>query len=167
MDSYLLTVEKAITGHLASTVSIDGALVKVIRGKEKLDSGDTPPLVTLIQAIDVEATHNQVGDGAQRVDTKLYLIQGFTRRSSGEENYDSAHELMAKVKQSLSELLPVKSSNRFLKQYNNGRYLVNDIKIATGLVRPPDSKISSNMAFFWLPVSITLIEDITDPYKLP
>lgn len=161
-DSYVLVVEKAICDHLESKLNLT-----VYRGRGRF--GREPvPMVSLLQAAEVDESFSDAENAMRRKDDKLYLIQGWV--SDDRENpTDPAHDLLAKTKQALSEIIDMDSPKYLLKGYNsnnNGRSLVGDLKISTGIVRPPEQGVSDT-AYFWLPIRVTLLENLADPYQLP
>lgn len=161
-DSYILTVEKALTDHIATKTAY-----QTYRGRVRMGRNDPLPMIGLLQAADIDEVFQEAGQGLKRADAKVYLIQGWAI-DDRDNPTDPAHELLANVKQALSELVVTESPNYMLKAYNveSGKPLIGDVKISTGLVRPPDMGISDT-AYFWLPIRVTLLENIATPYALP
>lgn len=90
------------------------------------------------------------------------MIQGFVE--DDEENpTDPAHVLMADVKKRLAkekrkalEMEPEKGI------FGLGNFVIG-LRIGSGVVRPPD-EISAK-AYFWLVISLDMVEDLSDPYE--
>ncbi|MDA3808274.1 MAG: hypothetical protein PF440_10255 [Thiomicrorhabdus sp.] len=170
-DSYILTVEKALTTHIETEVAGGLDLTgKVFRGRDRLGRDEPLPMVTLLQAAEIDESFFPVGDGAERNDWKVYLIQGFTGRGPMNTPTDSVHPLLAEVKRILAPINDFRSVHHGLKAYNISnptRGIIADIQISTGLVRPPDADLSPDSSYFWLPVRLNLVENLNDPYALP
>jgi hypothetical protein len=171
MDSYILTVEKAICSLIADTVTTDNGrpfdLSQVVfRGRQRFGHGEPVPMVSVVQAPNIDIENNNAGKGRQRFSDKTFLIQGWVA-DDPQNPTDPAHELMAEVKRALSYTLDMDDPNFMFRSYNpKGNDLISNINISTGLVRPPESGISDK-AYFWLPLIVTLIEDLSDPYSTP
>lgn len=169
MDSYILTVEKALTDYLSA--GIPDIANSTHRGYDRLGKDIPDQVLSIIQASDIDDNSMSVGDSmSQRLDTKLYLIQGWVKYADFFNPTDDAHGLLAEVKKLLNELNVMDSVHAGLKGYNtsgSGKQLISYINISSGLVRPPDQDVSSKHSYFWLPVQIGLLEEVADPYKLP
>lgn len=170
-DSYILSLEKALTDLIAKQVSIlNGRPIDlsgvVFRGRQRYGAGEPCPMVNLSQAPNIDIENNGAGDGRRRSSNKTYLIQGWVPDDFVNPT-DPAHELMAEVKMALSVILDMDSEHYMLKSYHpQGRPMVSNMNVSTGLVRPPESGISDK-AYFWLPVNFELVENIADPYSYP
>lgn len=168
-DSYILQVEKAITKHLQDNVAGGFDVSQsVFRGRDRISKGEPVPMISILQASDIDDTSNSVGDGdVIRSDSKMYLIQGFCAKGDIANPTDLIHGLLAECKKVLNSINDMDSPFYLLKSYNSvniGKGLVGGIEISSGLVRPPDQEISSTNAFFWLPVRLQLLEDLSNPY---
>ena len=163
-DSYLLQVEKKLTNLIASEVTtangtpFDLANV-VFRGRQRYGRSDPIPMVSILQAPNIDVQNENAGDGRMRQAEKTYLIQGWVVDDPVNPT-DPAHELMAEVKRALAKVLDMDDTSYMLEGY------LSSMNISTGLVRPAETGISDN-AYFWLPVVVTLTENLSDPYSLP
>jgi len=71
---------------------------------------------------------------------------------------DSAHYLLADVKRRLAEEVKMLRQRNALGLGN----CIDAIEYSPGVVRPPDAM--SNKAYFWLKLTITIVEDDSNPY---
>lgn len=172
-DSYILTVEKALTDVIAKTVTtVNGRPFDltnlVFRGRQRYGHNEPAPMVSILQAPNIDLENMNAGTGKLRKSDKTYLLQGWVQDDSDNPT-DPAHELLAEVKRALSAILEMDGPDYMLKSYNTQHDdvgLIHNIDISTGLVRPPEQNVSDK-AYFWLPITLELVEIITDPYKLP
>ncbi len=171
-DSYLLRIEKALALHIATTVTpakgrpfdLTG---RVFRGRLRYGRQDPIPMVSILQAPELDTETNAAGQSAFRVAEKTYLIQGWAEDDPVNPT-DPAHALMAEVKRALGLLIADPESPAYLlRAYHPGADCrVAGMSVGIGLVRPPDEAGSPN-AYFWLPVAIQVVENLEDPYALP
>ncbi len=172
-DSYILTVEKALSDIVERTVTTangrDFDLTGVVyRGRQRYGHNEPCPMVSMLQAPNIDLDNDNVGTGTIRKSNKSYLIQGWADDDSVNPT-DPAHALLAEVKRALSPILDMDHADYMLKSYNTDNSeigLIEDINISTGLVRPPEMQVSEK-AYFWLPVIVTFVENISDPCQLP
>jgi len=170
-DSYILTVEKAMADLIETTVTTGNGrpfdlTELVFRGRIRYGHNEPIPMVSIMQAPNIDIETVDVGKGRQRATDKTFLIQGWVA-DDFDNPTDPAHELLAEVKRALGYILDMDSEHYMLQSYSNsGNGLVSNIGISSGLVRPPEASISDK-AYFWLPVLVTLVEDLADPYAHP
>ena len=90
------------------------------------------------------------------------MIQGFAD-DDRENPTDPAHILLADVK----KLLGVEKRNENWDNPEEGIFglggIVDTMYIGTGVVRPAD-EISAK-AYFWLTITLGIVEDLADPYN--
>lgn len=168
-DSYVLIVEKAITELLKSQLN-ETALVNIdgnaFRGRTRMGSREPLPMLSLVQAPEVEINFEAVGDGTQRQHQALYLLQGWIEDDT-ENPTDPAHLFLAETKRVLALILDEDSDYHMLQHVHPDKEpIISGLDIAFGLVRPPEQTISDK-AYFWLPIRIGFVEDLTAPYDLP
>lgn len=170
-DSYLLAVEKALSDTIETEITVDKGRPfdltgRVFRGRVRYGHNEPIPMVSLMQAPNIDIENENVGKGRQRAASKTFLIQGWVA-DDFDNPTDPAHELMAEVKFALGTILDMDGPNFMLQAYSStGNGLLSDLNISTGLVRPPEAAISDK-AYFWLPILVTVVEDLTDPYAHP
>lgn len=177
-DSKKLQVLKALTSHLEAInpTNIDPATDEayvldlrgnVSRGRTIFGESDvksiTQPLVSILEA---PRTTDPVGVGDRITRSSLWqlLVQGFVK-DQRENPTDPAYDLSAAVEMRLSRLIKVNERNgeaQYPEEYMLGG-LVKDLRIGEGIVRPSDPQVSPT-AFFYLPVGVELVTDLSNPY---
>lgn len=130
----------------------------VFRGRDIFGESDPLPMVSILEAIDEKEQLRTPEAGPQAVGPWELLIQGFL-----EDDYkhptDPAHFLLAEVKKRLMEER-VRDRQRDILGMGGK---VTDLRISHGVVRPPDE--DSAKAYFWLRLTLDLVENILDPYS--
>ena len=161
-DPTRLRLLKNLTAILQSVVPENGYTNdlrdKVFRGRTLFSDGDPVPMVVILEAIEQQQPVRS--DPRESVSNSPWelLLQGFADDDKDHPT-DVAHVLMADVKQALAKhrLDDPRGRNLF---FMNGR--VTDFKVSPGVVRPADER--SSHCYFWLKLSIHLVEDMADPY---
>lgn len=167
-DSYILAVEKALAKLIETTITPDNdrpfdLTGLVFRGRLRYGHNEPIPMVSILQAPNLDIETNDAGKGRQRTTEKTFLIQGWVA-DDFDNPTDPAHELLAEVKYALGQILDMEGEHFMLQSYSNsGEGLISNIRISSGLVRPPEATISDK-AYFWLPILVTLVEDLSNPY---
>ena len=136
---------------------INGA---VFRGRDMFGDGDPLPLLSILEIpVPFEFIEVPRGSAAAAGEWGL-LIQGFVPDDPTNPT-DPAHYLMADVKRALAT-----EKRRASGQNSNGIFdmggRVEDIIISSGSVRPPDQL--SAVAYFWIHVTLKIVEDNSDAY---
>lgn len=122
--------------------------------------GDKDPL-PMISILEVPIPLDQIvppPDSSYSNGTWELLIQGFVK-DDAKSPTRPAHRLMADVKKKLAL---TKRRNRDFDLFGMGNHIT-DIRIGTGVVRPPDEV--SSKAYFWLNLSLDIVEDLSDPFE--
>lgn len=90
------------------------------------------------------------------------MVQGFCP-DDPEHPTDPAHYFMADVK----KRLVIEKRKALAMEPENGIFgygnFITDMRIGSGVVRPPD-EISAT-AYFWLTITLDMVEDLSDPYE--
>ena len=131
---------------------------RVARGRLIFGEKDPVPMISILE---VPIPLDQIvppPDSTYSNGTWELLIQGFAK-DDPEHPTDPAHVLMAATKQRLAE---EKRKNRDFKLFGMGDK-VTGLRIGAGVVRPPDEV--SAKAYFWLNLSIDVVEDLFDPFE--
>lgn len=139
------TVNTALTG-------------KVFRGRVIFGDSDPLPMLSILE---VPIPLDQVPsppDSPYSTGRWELLVQGFVE-DDPENPTDPSHWLMAETKRVLAE---ERKKNRDFKLFDMGKKVKN-MWIGAGVVRPPD-EISAK-AYFWLNVTLELVEDLADPFE--
>lgn len=131
---------------------------KVFRGRDTFGPEDPLPMISILEApIPLETLVSRNTNTGSAGEWEL-LIQGFTPDDPLNPT-DPGHHLMAEVKAVLAKE----------KQKDRGRHMLNqgnrilDMKIGQGSVRPADE--ANDKAFFWLTLTLKMVEDLADPYQ--
>lgn len=160
-DPFRLRVLKALTAALEEINPAAGYQFdltgKVFRGRDIFGDSDPLPMVSILEAIEEQAQITAPQASPASTGPWELLIQGFVE-DDFQNPTDPAHRLMAEVKK---RLVQERIRDR---QYNilgmNGQ--VTDLKISHGVVRPPDEV--SGKAYFWLRLTLEVVENLQDPY---
>ncbi|TPI86360.1 hypothetical protein [Mesorhizobium sp. B2-8-9] len=177
-DPFRLRVQKALAAAIGS-VSITGGYHfdlagKVFRGRDLFgDASDPLPMVSILEPpLPIDQLRSPPLASESSGDWDL-LLQGFVK-DDPENPTDPAHLLMADVKRRLAvekaRLIPGSAgmSDPFgmgRGQIVNGKAVnsITELKIGPGVVRPPELGVSTK-AFFWLGLSMKIVEDISQPF---
>lgn len=183
VDPFRLRVQKALAAALepikqrdpkTGEQKIADFVGRVFRGRDAFGNNDPIPMLSILEPplpIDgiVPSATNTGGMGEWDL-----MIQGFLPDDK-ENPTDPAHRLMADVKVALAaEKRRLQPGNRqpdpfgmgkavVLNGKNVGNCVVEIKTIGPGVVRPPEIGVS-NMAFFWLTLTLKIAEDIDNPF---
>lgn len=177
-DPFRLRVQKALASTIASISIADGyhfdLADAVFRGRDLFgDLSDPVPLISILEPplpLDQLPAPPLATESSGDWDL---LIQGFAKDDPTHPT-DPAHLLMADVKRRLAiekaRILPNSGGTgdpfgMGRGQIVNGKPVnsVTEIRIAPGVVRPPEHGVSTK-AFFWLALTIKIVEDISQPF---
>lgn len=131
---------------------------KVFRGRVVFGNDDPLPMLSILE---VPIPLDQVPsppDSTYSTGRWELLVQGFVEDDPNNPT-DPAHWLMAQVKKVLAE---ERKKNRDFNLFDMGKKVTN-FWVGAGVVRPPD-EISAK-AYFWLNVTLELVEDLADPFE--
>jgi hypothetical protein len=162
-DPFRLRVLKNLTTALEEIAIADGYEHdldgKVFRGRRLFGENDALPLISILEVpipldqIDADSTANPNKLGPWGL-----MIQGFVE-DDPDNPTDPAYRLLADVQKRL-----------MLERINGSRIgetlgfkAVYDLTLGGASVRPADDV--SSKAYFWLNFSITVVEDLSDPYN--
>lgn len=157
----LTKVIERVSVATGNSVDLAGA---VFRGRALYGDNDPLPMVSILEPpIPLEAILGRSTNPGSAGDWEL-LIQGFVD-DDPQHPSDPAHRLMADVK---AELVKEKRRDRgkdILGLGNNrGRpNSVVEMMIGQGAVRPGDEV--SAKTFFWLTLTLKLVENLEDPFE--
>lgn len=132
---------------------------RVFRGRSEFSDGDPLPLVSILE--DPRGTTGvQPGPrpGVRLGDWQI-IVQGFAR-DDPEDPTDPAHVLAAEVARAIVEANP---DSRDLLGEGHGIPCVRKLTLGSPVVRPPESGLS-DVAFFLLPITLSVAEDLTKPF---
>lgn len=154
-----LTASLELTEYTYGTGPTQLLTGAVFRGRTVFGEDDPEVMLSILEApIPVD----QVGSAPDNTaSTGLWelLLQGFVP-DDYENPTDPAHFLMAAAKVRLAY---EKSRNRDFDILGLGNH-VTDLRFGAGVVRPPDE--ISDKAYFWLNVTLEIVEDLAKPYEV-
>ena len=171
---FRLRVLEAITESLKQITPANGykhdLSENVFRGRLWYGEDDPLPLVSIVDdplpVTQMMSGAGAQGDGTESTGAWTLLIQGFIEDDKINPT-DPAQYLMADVKKRLAFERQRKTGST---THGGGRYNafgmggdVESLTIGAGVVRPPDYDVSAK-AYFWLTLTITVNEDLLDPY---
>ena len=161
MDTFRLQVLKALTAALEEITIANGYqhdVAGVYRGRLVLTEDDGLPALTIVEPPQFADTL-EVPRGNAVSEVKLtVLIQGFVDDDRNHPT-DPAYRLLGDVQKRLAE---EKRRNRGFDILGFAERVMS-LEIGQGVVRPPDELVSDT-AFFWLPVTLTFVERLHDPF---
>lgn len=131
---------------------------RVFRGRDLFGDSDPVPMVSILEAAESEEQVPSPLTSGMSTGPWTLLIQGFVEDDRFNPT-DPAHYLLADVKRKLVE---ERRRGRGLDILGTGR-AVTEIRLSRGIVRPPEEFVSDK-AFFWLRVTITVVENLSDPF---
>lgn len=160
-DSYRLTALKLLTAHLQGITPANGYTydlsASVFRGRSLFGQGDPVPMVSILESPRSDQGKFAGQGNEARSEKWSLLIQGWAEDDI-ENPTDPAYGLMDAVEDRLMRITKV--SGHTGNGLYPGEYLLDrsvaDMVILPGVVRPPMEQVSSK-AFFYLPVSVTLV----------
>ncbi len=139
--------------------------VRVFRGRDEFGFNDPRPMLSILEhPAAIEQILGPADDTAQHGDWEI-LIQGFVT-DDADNPTDPAHHLAAEVVKRLAqEKVRVDPSTHSPDILGLGyrEPCVTGMKIGKPVCRPPDGQVS-DVAFFYLRLTLTLLEDQDAPF---
>jgi hypothetical protein len=151
---------------IGNTHSLTG---KVYRGRTTVGADVTPPFITVLESPETSRFNDVVGahDGSLQRNDWILLIQGCVQATDDDFNWtgdnhptDDAHRFMAKVKMVIGSIFDEESDDYLL-----GVAAIEGGSCDPGIVRDADPKVSS-YPFFWLRLTLSVIEKRGDPFAI-
>lgn len=163
-DPLKLYVTKRITDVLKEITVANGykhdLSTSVFRGRALYGEGDPVPMLSILEVpipIDQLPSPSTLSKGGWEL-----MVQGFAE-DNRENPTDPAQLLLADTKQRLA----IEKGKEHWDRPQDGIFglggIVDKMYIGTGVVRPAD-EISAK-AYFWLTLTLELVEDLADPYN--
>lgn len=136
---------------------------KVFRGRVIFGDNDPLPMLSILEVpIPIDQTEAPPSSTASSGPWEL-IIQGFAC-DDHENPTDPAHHLMAQTKKRLiQERLKALCYEDPKKGILGMGDHITSLNISPGVVRPPDEL--SAKAYFWLAITLKLVEDLDNPYE--
>jgi len=160
-DPFRLRVLKAMTAALEEITPANGyefdLSEKVFRGRGTFGDSDPLPAISILEPIEEAPQQSSPQASGQSSGPWELLVQGFVE-DEFEHPTDPAHRLLAEVKMRLvQERMRERQYSIFGMQG-----AVTGLRFSHGVVRPPDE--ISGKAYFWLRVTLEVVENLADPY---
>jgi len=160
-EPFRLRVMKALSAALEEINPDNGYMHdlrgRVFRGRDVFGDSDPIPMVSILEAIEEKERLQAPSAGTEAAGPWELLIQGFLDDDLIHPT-DPAYFLIAEVKKRLMEERVRDRKYNILGM--NGK--VTDLRLSSGVVRPPDEE--SAKAYFWLRLTLDLVENLTDPF---
>lgn len=170
MISKRVDILKALTAHLEAVVYREGEVDettltgRVFRGRTIFGDDTDNPFLVILEAPRQLASEIGGDDKTKRKDDWRLLIQGFAPDDKINP-LDPAYDLLAAVEKRLARLTSQKDNGGgplYPEEFRLGRR-VETILFTNPIVRPPDNDVSDT-AYFYLPVTIRVVNDMEAPY---
>lgn len=168
-EPFRLVVQKRLTAALEGITVANGYQSdigpgRVFRGRLYYGDQDPIPMISILEEPIASETDLEPLDGQGGSTPYNLMIQGFVQ-DDPENPTDPAHVLMADVKKVLAALNKERATTDRVLAFPDKAPTVLGIEFGGGVVRPPDDL--SAKAYFWLRVTLSLVEDNEDPYVDP
>ncbi|AEG53113.1 hypothetical protein [Sinorhizobium meliloti] len=171
-EPFRLRVMKALTSCLQEITIANGynfdLATSVFRGRMIFGENDPIPMVSILEPpLPLDRLGRPLNSSVTNGPWDI-LIQGFVK-DDREHPTDPAHMLMADVKKRLAveskrkQTLPAHGFNPFGMNERGMKNRVEQFTIGPGVVRPPEEAVSTK-AYFWLTLSLQIVEDNFDPF---
>lgn len=174
-DPFRLQILKAITAALDEINGEDGGYnfdlrpfpatnqdgvefiqTRNFRGRVVFGETDPLPMTAVLEVVIPPDQYPSAPDNPNRHGGWDLMLQGFVD-DDFENPTDPAQYLLADVVSRLAKELP-----RVYEDGIFGMKAITELRLGVGVVRPPDEV--SAKAYFWLPVTVVLVEDLSNPY---
>lgn len=162
---FRLRVQDALTAALEAIEPTNGSVAsmegRVFRGRATFGDDDPLPMISILEPPApkdfTRSEENETGWGEWDL-----LIQGFVKDDPVNPS-DPAHFLLADTKAALIAEAQRLAPNRRTPDILGMGGRITEMKIRGGVVRPPDDGVSAH-AYFWLVVTLQMVEDYRNPF---
>lgn len=168
-DTKRLALLKNLSTHLQTEVSVANGYHHdlaglVFRGRSNFSESDPLPCVNIVEALNPDRDPNTAGS-AKLVNQEKWvlLIQGWAPEDR-QNPTDPAHVLMGDVKKALAKLAAINAQGDPAHPNHLFGGLAVALYIEPGTVRAPDEV--SALAYFYVRIVVTMVEDLNDPFDL-
>ena len=164
-EPFRLAVQKRLTEALEGITIANGFYTdigpgKVFRGRLYYGDSDPIPMISILEEPLAAETDLEPMGGTGGTTPYNLMVQGFVSDNQANPT-DPAHYLMADVKKVLARLNKERIATDRVLAFPEKAPTVLDIEFGGGVVRPPDDL--SAKAYFWLRVTLSLVEDNENP----
>lgn len=132
---------------------------RVFRGRDIFATTEPLPLIAVLEDFREKELIDERNDSSQRTGPWKLLIQGFVPNDP-EHPLDAAYVLGAEVIMALSK---AKTQRFNILGFGSKLPCVSGMKIGQMVARPADGDVSDT-AFFYLSVTVNLVEDLENPF---
>jgi hypothetical protein len=164
-DPFRLKVQKALTAALGEITVLNGYVNdlegKIFRGRQYFGEDTEVPFISILEEPIAPENDFEGTDGEAGTSTYALMVQGFAEDDK-QNPTDTAHVLLADVKKRLAGIKIASRDTDRVLGFPDIAPTVTTINFGGGVVRPADD--ISAVAYFWLRVSMELVEDHDDPY---
>lgn len=172
-DPFRLRLLKALTAQLKTITPGDGytndlsdytdsagrAQQRVFRGRTVFGENDPLPMVSILEdPASREANNDPINSGTGANQFRI-LLQGFVQDDK-ENPLDPAYVLSAEV---IQAIVRSKKDRYNILGFGHRQPCVTALSIGQPVHRPPDDDVSS-VAFFLIPLTLTLAENLESPF---
>lgn len=172
-DPFRLRVMKAITDQIKTVTPANGytndlsdyvddagrTTARVFRGRDVFSGAEPLPLVSVLEDFRDQEQMQSPSGNPERAGKWKILVQGFAK-DDFDNPLDPAYVLCAEV---VSALAKAKRDRKNLFGQGNRMPCVTELAIGQPVTRPADGQIS-DAAFFFLPITLTVVEDLENPF---
>ena len=172
-DPFRLRVMKAISNQIKTVTPANGFVndlsdytddagrpaLRVFRGRDMFSPVDKLPFVSVLEDFRPQEQMHAPNGGTERAGPWRLLIQGFVDDDM-DNPLDPAYLLCAEV---IKALVAAKLDRRNLLGLGSRMPCVTALEIGSPVARPADGQ-TSDVAFFFLPVTLTIVEDLENPF---
>lgn len=173
-DPFRLRVQKAICAQIKTVAPANGYRFdltdfvdeagrpqrRVFRGRDDFGSNDPLPMVSILEDPRAMDADNGPEQSAATKGKYRIFIQGFVE-DDRDDPTDPAHRLAAEV---ICALVEAKRDHRNILGLGAKKPCVTEMTIGQPVVRPADNEVSS-VAFFFVAVTLHLVEDMERPFS--
>ena len=171
-DSRQLDILKRLTTQLEKITIVNGydfdLAGVVFRGRRVYGDSDPVPMLSIVEHLNPDVVLNTAGQNSRmRDETWILLVQGWVDSTADQFPTDEAYQLKANVEKNLFRLVDTDEPGGGYPMYPDEYMLglhgksISGISIGPGITSGPREGVSSK-AFFYLPVGIGLITDLSD-----
>jgi len=161
-DPFRLRLLKNLTAVLEEITPQNGYVHDlrdhVFRGRATFGDKDPLPMISILEPVEESEQHTLAHASPYGQGPWVLLLQGFARDDFTNPT-DPAHRLMAEVKQRLTQERVRDRAYDILGMQGK----IMELKLSHGVVRPPDEL--SDKAYFWLRITLMVVENLQDPYN--
>lgn len=155
-----VTVANGYTHDLSDYIDEAGRTAeRVFRGRDIFSGGELLPFVSILEDFRSQDTLQPASGHAGSAGKWKILVQGFVK-DDFDHPTDPAYHLCADV---IAAIVQAKMDRKNILGQGNRMPCVTALEIGQPVVRPADGQIS-DAAFFFLPVTLTVVEDLENPF---